>query len=244
MSTKSTELIEAEPFTTGKPDSILAGVWRQILRDQNVDNAMLFEKISMYTDRLTQVPVKRRAQIRGNMRTDAFKDNLTWYTFCKNLRALSIDKVTMTFDCKHIRRTSRHVLEVPLNDDFVTKKDSEDGPSNEPSPLSAFFAKVLYDLGVDYKMFEILLELYMRRTMMDHSPQSKNDLRAYVRKEFRSNKMSWNSLIKGFSFLCILNVELVVTLHHSFGFQTNHTYKFVLGDIDDFREERTSGNGL
>lgn len=244
MTTKSTELIEAEPFTTGKPDSILAGVWRQILKDLQIDNSMLYEKISMYADRLKQVPLKRRIQIRGNMRTDAFKENLTWYTFTKNLRALSADQITMVFDCQHIRRKSTHEFVVILNDDFATKKDSDDPDPNVPSPLSAFFAKVIHDLEVDYKMFELLLELYMRRTMMDQSAQSKNDLRAYVRKEFRSNKMSWNSLIKGLSFLCILDVKLKVTLHNSFGYNTEHKYHFMLGDIDSFKEERLNGNGI
>ena len=84
----------------------------------------------------------------------------------------------------------------------------------------------------------------MRRTTMEHSPQSNNDLRAYVRKEFKSPKMSWNSLIKGFSFLCILNVKMHVTLTQSFGFKSIHTYQFALADLEDFREEGKYTNVL
>lgn len=238
MTTKSTELIHADPFTSGKPDSILAGLWRQILRDQKIDNAMLYEKISMYADGLTKVPFKRRAQIRGNMRTDAFKENLTWYTFTKNLRAIHVSSISIEFECRHVRRSSSHTLTVELNDDFAVKDKGTSVDEAEASPLSHFFAEVMFNLGIDYSMFEILLEIYMRRTTTEHSPQSKNDLRAYFRKEFRSTKMSWNSLIKGFSFMCILNVKMHVTLTQSFGFKSSHVYAFALADLDDFNEEK------
>lgn len=235
MTTKSTELIEAEPFTSGNPDSVLAGVWRQVVKDLQMDDAILLERISMYVDTLKGVPPKRRAQIRGNMRTDIFKENLTWYTFCKNLRILGANVIRIDFKCKHIARRSHHTLMSMLTDDFVNKKENED--DGTPSPMSTFLAEVMFNLNVDYPMFEMLLELFMRRSNMEYSPQNRNDLRAYFRKEFKSPKMSWKSLIKGLSFLCILEVELAVILTYPSGSETTHNYKFKLGDIEDIIED-------
>ena len=233
MSTKSTELCEAETFTSGNPDSVLAGVWRQILKDLKIDNAMLYEKISMYTETLTKVPPKRRTQIRGNMRTDVHKEALTWYTFTKNLRALNVSLLTIEFECKHIRQTSNHVLITQLNDDFAVKeKDSED--SEEPSPLSAFFAEMRFKLGVDYAAFEALLDYYMVRSGMEYTTTSKNEQRAYFRKEFKASKMSWKSLIKGFVFLCVREVKISITLTYGYGMETQHKYSFVLGTLDEY----------
>lgn len=228
MVTMTTELKKAEPFISGKPESVLAGVWRTILKDQRIDNALVIERITAYCESLEQVSVKRRAQIRGNMRTDAFKDGLTLYTFSKLLRALSVDEVQFDFHCKHLRRTSAHRLTLPITDDFVDKKEREE---DVKSPLGPFLAKMMFDLGVDYSMFEALLEFYMRRTMKTCTPKTRNDLRAYFRKEFRSDKMSWNSLINGFNFLCVVMVNMTITLKYKYDFRTTHTYKFTLSEL-------------
>lgn len=236
-----TELYEAAPFTSGSPDSILAGVWRQILKDMRIDDAILLERISMYVETLKEVPQKRRTQIRGNMRTDVYKENLTWYSFTKNLRILGATSIKMEFRCKHISRYSRHSLLVELNDNFVNKKDEND---DGPSPMSAFLSEIMFNLQIDYTMFEMLLELFMRRSNMEYSPQTRNDLRAYFRKEFRSPKMSWKSLVKGLSFLCILEVDMHITLYYGTLHETKHRYKFKLGDIEDIIEDDRVDTGL
>lgn len=233
MATIPTELAEAAPFTSGKAGRVLAGIWRTILKDKKIDNAMIYEKISIYCDSLTQTTLKRRAQIRGNMRTDALKEDLTLYTFTKNLRALSVQSLEIEFTLKHIRRSSKHILTIPLNDDYVNK--SKDGEGEE-SPLGPFLAEVMFNLGIDYSLFETLLELYMRRTASSISPEAKNDLRAYFRKEFRSTKMSWASLIKGFVFLCVLDVDMKITLTQAYNFKSTHNFKFSLAFIEDFSE--------
>ena len=235
MTTTKTELYEAAPFTSGNPDSILAGVWRQILKDLQLDDAILLERISMYTDTLKNIPAKRKAQIRGNLRTDVYKENLTWYSFTKNIRVLGATALLMEFHCKHISRHSKHSLRVELNDNFFDKK--KPGEDEDVSPMSAFLSEIMFNLHIDYTMFEMLLELFMRRSNMEYSPQARNDLRAYFRKEFRSPKMSWKSLVKGLSFLCIMEVKMTITLYYGTLSETKHTYEFKLGDIEDIIED-------
>lgn len=195
----------------------------------------MVEKITHYTDSLVGLDQKRKSQIKGNIRADILKDSLTWYTFRKNVRTLGAVKMHFTFKCKHTKRDSVHELTEELDDDFV-KKDKEE----KDSPLSGFFAKVQYDLGVDYKTFELLLEHFMRRRIPieDQGPQNKNDLRAYFRKEFKSNRMSWNSLVKGFDFLCVLECEMVLLISYKHeGITSTHTYKFALSEMEDHKRQ-------
>lgn len=196
----------------------------------------------MYADSLTTLTPKKRAQIRGNMRTDVLKANLTWYTFTKNLRVLNAKNIQFDFNCKHIRRHSNHTLIVDLNDDFVTK--SKEDESDVPSPLGPFFAQMMFDLGIDYPMFETLLEFFIYRTGGVNTPQGRNDTRAYIRKEFRSPKMSWISLIKGFTFLCVMEVTMNIRVTYSYGIVSNHRYRFALGDLDHKPSKEEIENGI
>lgn len=228
---------------TGGADSILAGLWRKILLDLDVDDSTLLDKIDRYSKKATLEQPERAAQIRGNLRTDVNKDAMTWYTFTKCLQMLGVEYMEIKFTLHHLRMTSIHTLQVPL-DGVMLVADEEDKDPKEPSLLSVFFKGILHNLEVGVIMFESLLEQYMRREKVSINLQNKTHIRGYLKKDFSAPKMSWKSFIKGMIFLCVLKINLEASLRLRKNQLTIHHYEVILGDQEDYNEEIKNELGL
>ena len=165
MATETIMFQEPGRISSGSADSILAGVWRQILSDLNVDNTLLSDRINKYAERVTKACPEKLPQVRGNLRTDVGKTSMTWFTLTKNLRVLDVSFVSIKFTCRHVHRNSEHILGEVLNDPDLDAVDDDDEKSEktEPNTLSLFFNDVLHNLGVGVIMFEELLNRFLQR---------------------------------------------------------------------------------
>ena len=231
-------------ISTGPEDSVLAGIWRQILTDLKVDSTLLSEKINKYAERVTQSKPSKLAQVRGNLRTDVSKTTMTWFTLMKCLRVLDVDFVTMEFKCQHVHRNSAHLLGVKLEDIKVDELDEDKSDSTEPNTLSLFFKDILFNLDVGVLLFEELLNRFMARTKIDRNLRSKTNIRGYIKKDFYAPRMSWKNFIKGMNFLCVLRMDLSITLSFRRGRVSTHQYSVQLASREDYADEILTGRGI
>lgn len=230
---------------TGGVDSILAGLWRKILIDLDVDDSTLLDKIDRYSKKATKDQPERAAQIRGNLRTDVNKEAMTWYTFTKCLQVLGVEYMEIKFTLHHLRMNSIHLLTVPLNEKMlIADEDDEEKDPKEPTLLSTFFKGILHNLGVGVNMFESLLEQYMRREKVSINLRNKTHIRGYLKKDFSAPKMSWKSFVKGMIFLCVLKMNMEASLRLRKNQLSTHHYEVLLGDVEDYNEELKNELGL
>lgn len=240
MVTENTNLTRG-PLLAGGVDSILAGLWRQILQDLDIDDSALLDKIDRYSKKITPGKPDKSAQIRGNLRTDVNKDAMTWYTFTKCLRMLGVEYLEIKFTLHHLRLKSLHTLRVSTEE--IDEEEIEKDPK-APSELSAFFKGILHNLGVGLTLFETLLEQYMRREKITVNLRNMTHIRGYLKKDFFAPKMSWKSFVKGMVFLCVLKMDMETTLKLKKDQLTTHRYSVLLGDIEDYNQELKNELGL
>lgn len=240
MVTENTNLTRG-PLLAGGVDSILAGLWRQILQDLDIDDSALLDKIDRYSKKITPGKPDKSAQIRGNLRTDVNKDAMTWYTFTKCLRMLGVEYLEIKFTLHHLRLKSLHTLRVSTEE--IEEEEIEKDPK-APSELSVFFKGILHNLGVGLTLFETLLEQYMRREKITVNLRNMTHIRGYLKKDFFAPKMSWKSFVKGMVFLCVLKMDMETTLKLKKDQLTTHRYSVLLGDIEDYNQELKNELGL
>lgn len=230
------------PLLAGGVDSILAGLWRKILLDLDIDDSTLLDKIDRYSKKITPGQPDRSAQIRGNLRTDINKDAMTWYTFTKCLKMLGVEYLEIKFTLHHLRLKSLHTIRVAM-DKIDVEEETEKDPK-EPSALSIFFKGIMHNLGVGLTLFESLLEQYMRREKITVNLRNMTHIRGYLKKDFFAPKMSWKSFVKGMVFLCVLKMDLEATLKLRKDQISIHNYQVLLGDLEDYNQELKNELGL
>lgn len=239
-------VLETTPINAGGDDSVLAGIWRKILTDLKVDNAAVYERIERFSKILTVNYPDKTTQVRGNLRNDVNKPGMTWFTFTKCLRMLGVQYFEITFTLHHLRLVSKHTLRVPLSDeDFLGPKEREENQKEDtPSVFSEFFKEIQQQLSIGVQKFEQLLEEFMRREKLVVNLRNKTNIRGYLKKDFSSPRMSWKNFMKAMVFLCVLTMELDITLHFPKGSLTKHKYTVILGDQDNYYEEMKNELGI
>ena len=239
-------VLETTPINAGGDDSVLAGIWRKILTDLKVDNAAVYERIERFSKILTVNYPDKTTQVRGNLRNDVNKPGMTWFTFTKCLRMLGVQYFEITFTLHHLRLVSKHTLRVSLSDeDFLGPKEREENQKEDtPSVLSEFFKEIQQQLSIGVQKFEQLLEEFMRREKLVVNLRNKTNIRGYLKKDFSSPRMSWKNFMKAMVFLCVLTMELDITLHFPKGSLTKHKYTVILGDQDNYYEEMKNELGI
>ncbi len=233
-------------ISSGSADSILAGIWRQILNDLKVDNALLSDRINKYAERVTKSCPDKLPQVRGNLRTDVGKTTMTWFTLTKNLRVLDMSFISIKMTCRHVHRNSEHLLGERLTDpdpEFLDLDEDKDNRT-EPNTLSLFLQDVLRNLGVGVIMFEELLNRFLQRNKLDLNARNRTNVRGYLKKDFYAPRMTWKTIIKAMNFLCVTIIEFDITLTSRKGRVTKHRYVAQISNIEDFAEELKTGRGL
>lgn len=233
------------PIRKGGPDSILAGSWRQIIEDLGVDESFLIDRITRYAERITVNCPEKLSQVRGNLRVDVAKSEMTWYTYTKDLRVIGVKHLAIDFELQHIHRTSYHHFEKILEDQNLDKKsDDEDNKSIEPNDLGVFFKQVLHTLNIGPVLFEDLLNLYLDRYKLRRDSSSRTSVRGYLKKDFYAPRVSWETFMKGMNFLCVRTMILHTTLTFDSGRITKHRYEVAVSDINLFLKELNNKEGL
>lgn len=223
--------LDLSPINSGGDDSVLAAIWRKILRDLDADESALYDRIERLAEKVSKEHPEKASQIRGNLRTDIAKSAMTWFTFKKVLRVIDTQYFEMEFNLTHLNGKSKHTLRVTLDDNFLEKE------SDKPSDLSTFFRQIQYDLGIGITKYEELLESYMRREKLVVDLRNKTNVRGYLKKDFSSPKMTWRTFMKTLVFLCVIRAEIKITLTNSRGSVSSHSYTILLGDLEDYLEE-------
>lgn len=238
----STELVslDTSPLLTGGEDSVLAGVWRKILTDLRVDDSAMADRIDRYANKVMKDQPEKITQVRGNLKIDVNKKAMTLFTFTKCLRVIGVNEIQIKFTLHHLRRISVHTLTLTLKDDFFIKDKEDEGPS----PLSVFFKHIRHNLGIGLLEFEKLLDQYIRRERLVVDLRSKTNIRGYLKKDFSSPKMSWRNFMKAMVFLCVLKMDLQVTLKFPRDITSIHSYNILLNDMEDYSEELKNDIGI
>lgn len=242
MSTETLNL-DKKPLTSGGEDSILAGVWRKVLTDLGVDDSAILDRIDRYANKIMKTHPDKVTQVRGNLRIDVNKKGMTWFTFTKCLRVLGVNKLQIKFTLHHLRKVSVHTLDYELKDDFFDVKD-KNKEETEPGALSTFFKQIQHDLGIGVREFEQLLEYYIRRERLVVDLRNKTNIRGYLKKDFSALRMSWRNFMKAMVFLCVLKMDLQVTLFFPRDITSVHSYKILLNDMEDYSEELKNDLGI
>lgn len=239
--TIETTIHQRPPLFNGGADSVLAGLWRKILRDLSIDETTLLDKVDKYSKELTASTPEKAAQVRGNLRTDINKEDMTWFTFLKCLRLLGAEKLRFDLKLSHTQGKSDHSLSVSLKElSEDTEKESDVKKQND---LSIFFKGILNKLNVGVTLFETLLEQYMRREKVTINVRNTTHIRGYLKKDFFAPKMSWKSFIKGMMFLAVVKMEITATLEFKKAKMTEHIYSVLLGEIDDYESDGAPNPG-
>lgn len=104
---------------TGTTDSILAGVFRTILSNLNIDPAAFNSLLEKYIIK-TGVPnnIKEISSLRGNLKKELLKSVMSWRIFVKGLVFLNIIKFDIAFTLYHaIGKVTIHGRTVTLDPD-------------------------------------------------------------------------------------------------------------------------------
>lgn len=220
---------EEPDIKTGTADSILAGLWRQIKKELEVDDTKVESLIDRYATLAHKNPIER-TQFRGNLKGELSKDAMTWKNFVRGMKVLRAKTVEITFVLHHVTLISQHTLTMDL-------EESEDVvDTSKRNVLSDFFRNLLNDLGIDLGKFDSLLGSYMYRSKIPLTTKNRTHQRGNLKKEFLGPKLTWRSLVKGFNFLCVVKFEMRVKLTLQGIAPSEHRRMVVLNDIEDFED--------
>lgn len=106
------------------------------------------------------------------------------------------------------------------------------------SVLASLFRTIRWDIGLDTKRFDVLLEQYIIKTRLPSDSRNKSVTRSTLKKELTKDKMSWNIFIKGLVFLNVKKFDLSLTLHHANKTKTIHTTTVVLAPNETIDAEQ------
>lgn len=222
--------LQEPDIRTGTADSILAGLWRQIKKELDVDDTKVESLIDIYSNTIPADNQEHRTQIRGNLRSELSKDTMTWKTFLKGIKVLRAKRVEMQFVLHHVTLVSQHNLILDIDEE-----DHSEEEAPKRNQLSDFFHNLLNDLGIDIGKFDRLLSSYMLRAQIPITTKNRTHLRGNLKKELLGPKLTWRSLIKGFNFLCVVKFEIRTKLFLKNSVSSEHRRVVVLNDIEDFQ---------
>lgn len=219
---------------TGTADAVLAGIWRNILRDLAINPARLSDLIQQYSKRMTHLTPARQTQFYGNVMSDLREDHMTWKTFRRGPMVLGACKMEIKLTLQHLNCRTEHKYIIEYNDPSVpVESDTE-----EPTDLSAFFTRIMMDLGVGPAEFNRLLTVYMKHAHVRITPANATFLRGKLNKDFTGKRLSWAGFIKGLSFLTVPRFEATITLTFPGKRirKTVHHRNVVLDTIEDMKQ--------
>lgn len=220
------------PFIkSGTADAVLAGIWRKICYDLDIDDARLDDLILGYTKKMTYNDPQKRAQDYGNWSSDLKQGQMTWTTFLRGPRCLNVKRMSMEFRLNHLRYNTIHTLAKEYPEPHEPVQDSE--TSETVTELSQFLMQIMHDLGVTVSKISELLNVFVRR--QTRLGGAKPFLKGNVKKEFFHPRLSWASFIRALDFLTIPSFDLKITLEF-YGRRrkvTNHRMSIVINTIED-----------
>lgn len=220
---------------SGTADAILAGIWRIILKDLDIDPARLYDLVASYASTMTNLDPQKRSQWHGNVLSDLRNDQMTWRTFKRGPMILKAKRVTMEFVLHHYRFKTKHSFIMEYGAPDEPEEPIDANGEKMPTELSVFFNSIMEELGVSVTEFNRLLSSYMRRMKIPITPSNRTYIRGNFKKEFTGLRLSWASFIRGLDFLTVPSFDLTVTIEYKGRRErkSSHTTNVILNDISD-----------
>lgn len=99
--------------------------------------------------------------------------------------------------------------------------------------LARLFRTVMHDLGItEQDRYDALMVRYIQKARFLPDAEKQEALRLGLSKELLKESITWKTLMKGFEFLYITQVEFKVTLDRS-GVQSEHSVSFLIGKREE-----------
>jgi len=222
---------------TGEPDAVLAGIWRQIMRNYGMDFARLDDLVTDYSKMMTFMTPEKQSQYRGNVLSDLKSEKMTWGTFLRGIRCLKMQKMDFILHLHHLQYITEHTLVkefAPPEVDIDLPLPNGDKP---PTELYYLYTSIRHDLGISVADTQQLLTKYMIRCQIPLTHKNKTSVRGNIKKDLFGERLSWASLIRGLNFLEIVKFDVEIVLYPKKGKSTRHRRTIILNDPHDLREE-------
>lgn len=233
----STSAIDFRPIRAGEPHALLAGVWRRIMRDFDLDKPRLDDLLSEHVRKLTYMDSEKQLQYRGNVLSDLLAESLTWGTFLRGLRGIGVRSVEIELRLHHLKYATVHKLPIEFPGYDVDPEARLPGQKDlPPTELHYFFMAIMRDLGMSIDDINNYLTRYMIRARIPLTSRNKTSMRGNVKKDIFQQRLSWTSFVRGLNFLEITKFE--IELHLQFkNHKSKHRHVIILNDPEDLIEE-------
>lgn len=242
ISRKSKQKPLRAKLNKGPSGSILSKLFRTILFNYGMDDKRYDALMARYIRKAAMdVNRKDRADVRAGLSGELLKTSMTWKTFLKGLKFLSIAKMSIVVrlwksdeTCILYRQNySLDTVEVEFGSEDDDEKLSKEGIMTAGSILGSFFEEICRELKVGKGEIPTLLAAYIKRTHVGADRRSEAAVRASLMKELFKPIMTWKSFIKGLNFLGICRFELMIVLEDGLGKNTEHSLTpIVLDEIE------------
>lgn len=226
MSSQPTALLDYElDISEGPPESILAGIFRSILRDLAVERRTFWNLINRYISKsMSGMSADSVSSTQTNNRNDFLRTAMTWKVFCKGFHILSAKKIDITvkvvIEQNGVQREAKafHTIELKQAN-IVTEKILEQ--YNED--LGKILELLRFDFSFTAEEFHAILKQHsMNSQGGDLSYEKAKAIQHSAKTMLLSKKVSWKTFIKCLYILNVKRLEVGILIYHRNGKQTTH----------------------
>lgn len=226
MSTQQTALLPYESdISEGPPESILAGIYRSILRDLVVERRTFWNLINRYISKsMSGMSADSVSSTQTNNRNDFLRTAMTWKVFCKGFHILSAKKFEITvkviIDYNGVQREAKATHTVEMKQaNIVTEKILEQ--YNED--LGKLLELLRFDFQFSAEEFHAILKKHSIESQgADLSYEKAKAIQHSAKTMLLSKKVSWKTFIKCLYILNVKRLEVGILIFHRNGKQTTH----------------------
>lgn len=230
MNLKEAILPYGEQISTGAPDSILAGLYREILRDLGIDESRFILRIGKFVQRTTAPEdIKEISSLRGNVRSELMKPVMSWKVFTKGLTVINIRKFDVSVKVMVKNgdvRVAASDLTVLLDPNIIPASKAETNKIN--NALAKLLRGTFEKLHVTTSRFTELIRQYIIKANIPVNMKKISSARGNIKKELLNDSISWKVFVKGLVFLNVWRFAVTIRLYHVNGKVTEHVRCVVL----------------
>lgn len=217
-----------EDVQSGAPDSVLAGLFSQILKDLSVDNARFEDCVYEYARKISNTTdLKKISSTHGNIVNRFRRNVMTWNVFVKGISTLGVRRMEIALtvrtvdDVETVAAASLDFIpEIVAKD--VKMKYSED-------ILPSLVGQIQNNLGIDGPRLSDLLRIHINECYRDSPPNTHTNIKNGFRKDLTSRPMSWKFLIRALLVFQVAVFDIDVRLTHRLkSMQTTHGRKVAI----------------
>lgn len=212
-------------ISEGPPESILAGIYRSILRDLAVERRTFWNLINRYISKsMSGMSADSVSSTQTNNRNDFLRTSMTWKVWMKGFHILSVKKIDITTKLVIIHNgvekeaKADHTIELKRAN-IVSEKILEQ--YNED--LGTILSLLRFDFGFTPEEFHAILKQHAMENQDEKLSYEKAKAKQHSAKTMLlSKKPSWKTFIKCLYILNVKRLEIGVKLYHRNGKQTTH----------------------